>query len=101
MRRNGREAAQDSSGESATEVHGKLVFGTPKSHEERTVILPRFVIDDVAELLSEPDELVFMAPRVAPCATRTSASAYGSRRWLPRGCRRILYCMTSVILRQH
>lgn len=32
--------------ESATEVSGKLVFGTPKSHPARTVVIPAFLADD-------------------------------------------------------
>ncbi len=33
--------------ESATEVGGRLEWGKPKTHETRTVILPRFVIDEL------------------------------------------------------
>lgn len=54
--------------ESATEVDGKLVFGPTKTHEERTVILPGFVIDRLKPLLEgrASDELVFTAPRRGP-----------------------------------
>jgi integrase len=51
--------------ESATEVNGRLVVGTPKSHLTRSVGLPRFV----AYLLTEhcagigTDDLVFTSPR--------------------------------------
>jgi integrase len=49
--------------EAATEISGRLVFGSPKTHETRTVIVPRFVIDG----LGEPGEgLVFRAPRGGP-----------------------------------
>jgi integrase len=34
--------------EAAVEVGGRLVFGTPKSDEARTVIVPRFVIDEIS-----------------------------------------------------
>ena len=51
--------------EAATEVGGRLVFGSPKSHEARTVIVPRFVVDKLAPLLQgrKPDDFVFTAPR--------------------------------------
>jgi integrase len=51
--------------EAATEVGGRLVFGSPKTHEPRTVIVPRFVVERLAPLLSgkKPEDLVFTAPR--------------------------------------
>lgn len=54
--------------EAATEVNSKLVFGTPKSHEARTVIVPRYVIERVEPLLTDrdPEDLVFTAPRGGP-----------------------------------
>jgi len=30
------------------EVRGQLVEGTPKTHQKRTVPLPRFLVDDLA-----------------------------------------------------
>lgn len=54
--------------EAATEVGGRLIVGTPKNHRERTVILPAFVVDRLAEHLgsldaeSDPPGLVFRAP---------------------------------------
>jgi integrase len=47
---------------SATEVSGRLEWGTPKTHETRTVIVPRFVIDRLGPP-GPPDALVFSAPR--------------------------------------
>lgn len=54
--------------EAATEVEGRLVFGSPKTHEERTVILPTLVSDQLTHLTEErePDALVFTAPRGGP-----------------------------------
>jgi integrase len=51
--------------EAATEVGGRLVFGSPKSHETRTVIVPRFVVDRLKPLLEgkDPEDLVFTAPQ--------------------------------------
>jgi integrase len=44
--------------ESATLVNGKLVWGSPKSHRSRTIVLPAFLIDEMAPTLSG-DRLVF------------------------------------------
>lgn len=54
--------------EAATEVRGRLVFGTPKTHEARTVIVPGYVIDRIEPLLGDKglDDLVFAAPRGGP-----------------------------------
>lgn len=54
--------------EAATEVRGRLVFGTPKSHEARTVIVPSYVMERLDPLLTdkEPDDFVFSAPRGGP-----------------------------------
>jgi integrase len=54
--------------EAATEVRGRLVFGTPKTHEARTVIVPRYVIERIEPLLANrgPDDFVFTAPRGGP-----------------------------------
>ncbi len=50
---------------SATEVGGRLEWGTPKTHESRTVIVPRFVVDRLGPK-GGPDELVFTAPKGGP-----------------------------------
>lgn len=54
--------------EAATEVAGRLVFGSPKTHEARTVIVPGFVVDDIRALLhgKAADDLVFTAARGGP-----------------------------------
>ena len=46
--------------ESATEIAGRLEWGTPKTHEVRTVIVPKFVIEGLG---ARGDGLVFTAPR--------------------------------------
>ena len=50
--------------ESVTEVNGRAVFGTPKTHQRRSVPLPRFVIEPMAAQIAGrgPDELVFTSP---------------------------------------
>lgn len=50
---------------SATEVGGKLIFGEPKTHEHRTVVVPRFVFGG----LTPDGGLVFTAPRGGPLRT--------------------------------
>ncbi|MGA7270088.1 MAG: site-specific integrase [Acidimicrobiia bacterium] len=54
--------------EAATEVAGRLIFGLPKTHEARTVIVPKFVIAAIQPLLDgrDTDELVFAGPRGGP-----------------------------------
>ena len=47
--------------ESATLVNGELVWGTPKSHRARTVVIPRFLADELAPLLDR-EGLVFTSP---------------------------------------
>ncbi|MBA3250555.1 MAG: site-specific integrase [Geodermatophilaceae bacterium] len=51
--------------ESATEVDGTMVFGTPKSHQCRSVPVPRSLIDELAAACAgkAPSDLVFTAPQ--------------------------------------
>ena len=51
--------------ESATEVDGRMVFGTPKSHQCRSVPVPRSLITDLAAACAgkSPNELLFTAPK--------------------------------------
>jgi integrase len=51
--------------ESVTEVNGLAVFGTPKTHQRRSVPVPRFLVDDLTLLTAGrgPDELLFTAPK--------------------------------------
>jgi integrase len=57
--------------EAATEIGGKLDFGTPKTHEARTVILPAFVADRLESHIEgmPKDGLVFTAPQGGPLRT--------------------------------
>jgi integrase len=50
--------------ESAAEVRGRIVYGTPKTHQRRSVPLPRFLVDDLAVALAGKgfDDLVFASP---------------------------------------
>jgi integrase len=50
--------------ESMTEINGKAVFGTPKSHHRRSVPLPRFLADPLKGVITGRDceELVFTSP---------------------------------------
>lgn len=51
--------------ESATLVNGELVWGPPKSHRTRTVVIPRFLADRLAPLV-DGDKLIFSSPAGAP-----------------------------------
>jgi integrase len=50
--------------ESASEVQGVMMFGPTKTHQRRVVVLPRFLVDPLAEHLNDKksDDLVFSAP---------------------------------------
>lgn len=67
--------------ESATEVGGKLEWGRPKTHETRTVIIPRLVAIRLEPILKDKDddELVFSAPRGGPLRH----SNFTRRHWNP------------------
>jgi integrase len=51
--------------ESVTEVNGKTVFGTPKTHQVRSVPVPASLIDALAQQCAGKgaDALVFTSPR--------------------------------------
>lgn len=51
--------------EAVTEVKGRLEWGTPKSHQHRSVPMPRFLADDLAKYVAgkQADELVFTGLR--------------------------------------
>lgn len=54
--------------ESVTEVSGRLVWGTPKSHQSRQVPIPRSVADLLLEVIAgkAADDLVFTTWRAKP-----------------------------------
>jgi integrase len=60
--------------ESATEISGRLVFGSPKTHQRRTVHLPGFVAQMLGEHMARvpeyDDALIFTAPRGGPLRSR-------------------------------
>ena len=51
--------------EAVAEVQGRAVFSTPKTHQVRTVPIPRFVVEDIAQLTAgkAPDDFVFATPK--------------------------------------
>jgi integrase len=51
--------------EAVTEVAGRAVFGTPKTHQCRSVPIPRGIADDLAAHMAgrAPDAFLFPAPR--------------------------------------
>ncbi|RSZ64404.1 site-specific integrase [Corynebacterium hylobatis] len=62
-------------------VGGKMIIGTPKTHEQRAVPLPGALVEDVASLLRgrESGALVFASGRGTP----VSASNFRQRVWQP------------------
>jgi len=53
--------------EAVTEIGGQLSWGTPKSHQSRSVPIPRFLCDELAVLIArrQPADLVFASPEDA------------------------------------
>jgi integrase len=53
--------------EAVAEVAGRIVFSTPKTHQSRTVPIPRFLVDELAALVvgKGPQDLVFIGVRGA------------------------------------
>jgi integrase len=47
--------------EAVVDVNGRMIFGSPKTHQHRTVVVPRFLRDELAQALAGkgPDDLVF------------------------------------------
>ena len=69
--------------ESATDVHGRKVFGETKNRQARTIALPRFLTDMLARLLedvpADPSALVFTASTGGPI----DWSNFRNRIWKP------------------
>jgi integrase len=53
--------------EAVSEVHGKLIWGTPKSHQARSVPIPGFLVDDLTVAMAgkAPDALIVVSTRRA------------------------------------
>jgi len=51
--------------EAVVDVNGQMIFGSPKSHQARSVPLPRFLREGIAQAMAGrgPDQLVFPSPR--------------------------------------
>ncbi|RFU22753.1 tyrosine-type recombinase/integrase [Geodermatophilus marinus] len=51
--------------EAMTEVDGKAVFGSPKTHADRWVAIPGFLRDDISAVMAgkSPDDLLFTSPK--------------------------------------
>ena len=54
--------------EAVTEVDGRFVFGTPKTHQHRSVVVPRFLREDLGRHVAaqEPTDLVFASRTGGP-----------------------------------
>jgi hypothetical protein len=67
--------------ESVTDVDGRIVFGPPKTHQRRTVVVPKFLRADLAAQMGGkgPDDLLF------PSSAGTPLRVQNFRRgWLDR-----------------
>jgi integrase len=64
--------------EAMIEVHGHLVWGTPKSHEKRSVPVPAILIDELAAHVAGKgrDDLVFTTSRGAPLRNRNARRSW-------------------------
>lgn len=51
--------------EALAEVHGRAVFSTPKTHQARSVLVPRFLVDGLVRQVARrgPDDFVLTSPR--------------------------------------
>jgi integrase len=50
--------------EAITEIHGRVIIGTTKNHQRRSVPIPRFLADELARRIAgkAPGDLLFTAP---------------------------------------
>lgn len=64
--------------EAMTEIHGRLVWGTPKSHEARSVPIPRVLIDDLSAQVrgKRRDDLVFVTANGSPLRNRNARRSW-------------------------
>lgn len=71
--------------ETAEEVHGRLLYGPPKTYSRRRVELPTGLARDLANTLRpvrpRKTHSSSRPPQVDPCDTRSSTRAFTSRRW--------------------
>jgi integrase len=53
--------------EAVSEVRRKLIWGTPTSHQQRSVPIPKFLVDDLAVMMAgkAPGDVVFTTRRGA------------------------------------
>ena len=59
---------------------GPLMLGTPKSHQSRTVPIPRFLASQLAELAErrKAEDLVFTTPAAPPSGCPTGAATHST-----------------------
>lgn len=86
--------------ESLTEVNGRLIFGTTKTHQDRHVVLPPSLVGELAVHLrervgGEPDALVFTRANGSPLRY----SGFLRRVWKPAAARAEVASATPHLLR--
>lgn len=69
--------------ESLAEVNGKLFFDTPKTHRDRTLVLPAFLVDLLSEHLKEVDTDIDALVFTTKTGTTLRVSNWHSRVWRP------------------
>ena len=81
MGKRGRRAAQSQGTGGGDEVGGRLVTGEPKTHEHRTVVVPRHALPTpgVKSVETSSDALVFTAPKGGPLRSAN----FRKNVWLP------------------
>ncbi len=64
-----------------TEVAGRIVWGTPKSHESRSVPIPRLLVEELAVQVSGKarEDLVFTTATGSPLRNRNARRAWFNR----------------------
>ncbi len=67
--------------ESVVDVNGQLVFGPPKTHQHRTVVVPRFLREELTQQISgkAPEDLLFSSLTGTPLRVSNVR-----RRWFDR-----------------
>ena len=67
--------------ESVVDVNGQLIFGPPKTHQHRTVVVPRFLREELTQQISgkSPEDLLFSSLTGTPLRVSNVR-----RRWFDR-----------------
>jgi integrase len=70
--------------EAITEVHGRVIVGTTKNHQRRSVPIPRFLADELAAQLAGKRPATWSSPHPKAACCGTPTSDHGSSTLPPR-----------------